>query len=865
MPISVAARSIFSDFGRDLRYGARKLRAAPGFTFVAVVTLALGIGANTLMFGIVDGLLFRPPAQVRDPSRLVRIEADIQTQSGPPRMSAALSYPDFASVRDRARGLEHTAAFTGTTLDVGRGEQARLEPVVLASGDYFTMLGPRPAAGRLIDANDDRESAAQPVAVLSWEYFHRAYSGDPRAVGETIVLNGHEFTIVGVAPKGFSGTEPAMPSLWVPLQSATDLGYDAQMVRSRFAQWLAVVGRLAPHVTRQQAQATVQSALLTEGDEGAEPAPTGVGPGGALPSGGDVRVQIGQPARARTGRSATGPARRARLTSIGDVGASARIGGRGGRGVPVSLWFLGVTGTVLLIASANVANLMLVRAANRRHEITVRLSLGATRWRLAAQLLTESLLLAALGGAAAIVIALWGAGAVPRILPLPPLPEIVDARALLFTAALSVATILAFGLAPAWWATRQELHAVLGAAGRSGAGKSFGRDVLVVIQLGASLALLVAAGLFVRSLRNVRAEDTGFDTGRLLLVSADVRGERFSREQAIEYWQRALERARSLPGVRRASLGTVMPFEMNLNFGVDIPGVPSPDQRPRSTSADYVGPDFFATAGIRVVEGRAFTSDDGATSAPVAIVNETFARRYLRGVNPLASCVTGGPGDTSVCARIVGVVADAHYGGLARDPDPFMYRPIGQRPAAMPPITMMYVRTAGEPAPLAGVLRRELQSLDSRVSFATVRPMTAMLEPQLAPWRIGSFVFTLFGVLGALLAAVGLYGVVSFLVAQRTREFGVRLALGAQETDVLGMVLRQGLRLVGAGLIVGAIAALLATRLFVSLMFGVSTLDPVVYVGMSAMLAAIALLASYLPARRATHVDPVEALRPRGE
>jgi putative ABC transport system permease protein len=849
--------------GQDLRYGLRKLRTAPGFTLVAVTTLALGIGANTLMFGIVDALLFRPPAEVADPARLMRVELELQVPGQPPGLSSVLSYPDFVNVRDRARGLSRTAAFARTTLDVGRGDQARSEPVVLASGEYFTALGTRPAAGRLIGAADDRVGAAESVAVLSWDYFQRAYSGDSRAIGQSIVLNGRSFTIAGVAPKRFTGTEPESPALWVPLGTAPDLGYDARMVRSGFASWLTVIGRLAPNVTREQAQATVQSALLAARDQGAEAAPTGLGPGGALPAGGEVRVQIGGPSPGRGGKLLPQPTRRARLTKVAGIGGAARIGGRNGQGVPVSLWFLAITGTVLLIACANVANLLLVRAANRSHEITVRLSLGATRWRLARQLLTESLLLAALGGVAAVAVALAGAATLPALLPLPgTLPNVVDRRALLFTAALAVLTTLAFGLAPAWRATRQELHAVLGAAGRSRAGRSLGRDALVVVQLGASLALLVAAGLFVRSLRNARAVDTGFAAERLLLASADVRGARFTREQSVEYWQRALERAKSLPGVSGASLGAAMPFQMNLNFGIDIPGVPSPDGRPRPTSADFIGPEFFATSGVRVAQGRVFTADDRETSEPVAIVNETFVKRYLRGVNPLSSCIAGGgPGDDGPCARIVGVVADAHYQGVTRDPDPFMYRPIAQRPPQMPPMTMMYVRTTAEPAAIAGVLRRELQALDARVSFATVRPMTSMLESQLAPWRIGTFIFTLFGVLGAVLAAVGLYGVVSFVVAQRTREFGVRLALGAQTRDVLRLVLGQGARLVAVGLVAGAIAAAFATRLFVSLMFGVSALDPLVYAVMAGLLAVIALIASYVPALRATRVDPVEALR----
>ena len=852
---------MLTTFGQDLRYGARKLRSAPGFTVVAVLTLAIGIGANTLMFGIVDALLFRPPARVADPSRVMRLQLELQLPNEPPRLSGVVSYPDFANVRDRARGLSHVGAFARTSIEVGRGDEARSEPVMLASGDYFTALGVRPAAGRLIGTSDDRESAAQPVAVLSWEHFQRAYSGNTtRALGQSLVLNGHSYTIIGVAPKGFSGIDANAPSIWVPLGTATDLGYDARMVRSRFASWLTVVGRLAPGATREQAQASVQAALLAARDEGADAAPMGLGPGGAMP-GGEVRVQIGGPGGGRGGAPRPEPTRRVSLTKVAGVGSVGPTG-RGRRGTPVSLWFLAVTGTVLLIACANVANLLLVRAANRSHEIAVRLSIGATRGRLARQLLTESVLLAALGGVAAVAVALAGAALLPSALPLPPIDEVVDGRALFFTAAVAAATTLAFGFAPAWRATRQELSAVLGAAGRSRAGRSLGKDALVVVQLGASLALLIAAGLFVRSLRNVKAVDTGFAAERLLLASADVRGARFTREQAVDYWTRALERVKSLPGVRSASLGAAMPFEMNLTFGVDIAGAPSPDGRPRPTSADFVGPEFFATAGIPVVQGRAFNADDRENGAPVAIVNQSFARRYLKETNPLSGCIGGGgPGDDEPCARIVGVVADAHYGDVTRDPEPFMYRPIAQRSPHMPPLTMMYVRTTGEPAALAGTLRRELQSLDARVSFATVRPMTLMIEPQLAPWRIGTFIFSLFGVIGALLAAVGLYGVVSFVVAQRTREFGVRLALGAQANDVLRLVLRQGARLVVLGVVVGAIVAALSTRLFASLMFGVSALDPMVYIGTAALLAIIALAASYLPARRATRVDPIEALR----
>src|SRR5690349_8540227 len=319
-----------SDLSQDLRYGLRKLRSSPGFTLVAVLTLAIGIGANTVMFGIVDASLFRPPAGVSDASRLMRVELALKAPNGPSQMTGVLAYPDFVNVRDRATGFAHTAAFARTSLQIGRGDEARTEPVMLASGDYFATLGTRAAAGRLITVDDDRENAAVAVAVLGWEYFQRAYSGDARVLGQSIVLNGHSFTIIGVAPKNFAGIDAGAPSIWVPLGEASDLGYDPRMVRSRYASWLSVVGRLAPNASLDQARASVQAALLAASDEGAEAPPTGLGPGGGLPSGGEVRVQIGGPG-GRGSQAGPPPTRRVSLTKVGGAVNAARPGRGGGR------------------------------------------------------------------------------------------------------------------------------------------------------------------------------------------------------------------------------------------------------------------------------------------------------------------------------------------------------------------------------------------------------------------------------------------------------------------------------------------------------------------------------------------------------
>ena len=848
---------------QDLRYGVRMLARSPGFTLVAVLTLALGIGANAAMFGVVDALLFRPPSGVSAPSGLVRVQMELPLRPGEQaELSGVLSYPDYTTLRDRAGGFARVSAYARTTVTIGRAEEERPNQALLVTGDYFRLLGTRPALGRLIAPDDDREGSPNPVAVLSWSYWNRALAGDASVVGQPIVVNGRSYTVVGVAPQHFVGTELGSPALWLPLGVAPSLGYDERMTRSRFAAWLSIVARLAPGVTRQQAQSMAEGAILAARDEGADVPP---GAMGGVP-GGEVRVRMGGPGGA--GGPGAGPApqpppprvRLAELRGRGAAGIPAPLGG--GQSLPVSLWFMAVTAAVLLIACANVANLMLARATNRQHEIAVRLSLGATRGRLARQLMTENLLLAALGGAAGLAVAAAGVALLPRVVPLPPLPPFLDERMLAFTALLTVLTTAAFGLAPALRATRPDLHAALSAAGRRRAGRPRGRSALVVVQLAASLVLLIGAGLFIRSLRNVRSIDVGFDTDHLLVASIDQRGARSSREQMDGYWRAALERVRALPGVRSAALGMSAPFEMSIMLPLDAPGYPSPDGRPRPAQADFAGAGYFATLGIEITRGRAFTEEDRAGTAPVAIVNETLARQIWGGDQPLGKCVrVGAPGGDAPCLEVVGVAEDAKYADLTAPAAPFLYRPLEQRLRMAPPMTVLHVRASGDPAALAARVRQELQGLDPAVRFASVRPLSDLMLPQIMPWRMGTLIFTLFGSLGLLLAAVGLYGVLSFLVAQRTRELGVRIALGARTGDVLALVLGQGARLIVLGIAAGLLGGAVAARLFASMMYGVSPLDPLVYLSTAVVLGAIGMVATYVPARRATRVDPIVALR----
>jgi predicted permease len=439
---------------------------------------------------------------------------------------------------------------------------------------------------------------------------------------------------------------------------------------------------------------------------------------------------------------------------------------------------------------------------------------------------------------------------------------LIDLRALAFTALLTLATTAVFALAPARHAARLDLNRILSTSGRQRAARTIGRSALVVVQLATSLVLLIAAGLFVRSLHNVRAIDTGFDAEHLVTASVELRGAQFTREQADEFWRRALDRVRRIPGVRSAALGMTVPFQMNIMMPVDAPGFPAADGRPRPAQADFAGVGYFATLGIAIREGRTFTDEDYAGATPVVIVNQTLAHRIWGGMSPVGKCIQAGMiGSDAPCLTVVGVAADARYADITSEPHPFFYRPLAQRSREAPPMTVLHVRTVGDPLPLAGAIRRELQGLDQRVPFVAVRAMTDLIRPQIEPWRVGTLIFTLFGVLGAVLAAVGLYGVLSFLVAQRTRELGVRVALGARQRDVLALVLGQGARLIAIGVLVGLLLAAAATRVFTSMMYGVSPLDPLVYAATGALLVLVALLAIYVPARRATRVDPVVALR----
>lgn len=869
----------------ELRQTLRSLKKSPGFTLVAALALGVGIGANTAMVGVFDALLVRPPEGVREPERLVRVETERTRLPGsPPVLDDALSYPVFAALQERAAGFAGVAAYAAGPLSVGEGEGVRNESVILASGDYFGVLGARAALGRLLHPDDDRAGAANAVAVLSWEYWQRAHGGDPGVLGEQVRVGGEPLTVVGVAPRHFVGAELASPALWAPLSLAPRLGYEEDFLRSPFVSWLTVVGRLAPGVTPERARGTVQAALLVAEEMRLTAAPLAGGRAGRMPAGGVVEMRGDAPAGA-AGPGAGAPARaagdgaarvlrapggegeaerapaappppRAQLAPLAGAGRQPGMGGQGG--APVQAWYLAVTAAVLLIACANVANLLLARGAARQHELAVRVSLGATGARVARQLFTESAVLAALGAAVGLGVALAVWRALPALVTLPPLPPLWDPRTLAVTLALAGLTVVVFGAAPLLALRRPDLRALIGAAAPSLTPRSRGRSALVVAQLAISMLLLIGAGLFIRSFQNVRTMDLGFAREELLVVTADTRGAGWTPERNEAYWAEARERLQRLPGVRSAALATTVPYLMR----IQVPATPRGAEPGTGEPAqmDQVDPGYFETLGIPIVEGRAFTAEDRRGGPPVAVVSRALARELWPGEPAVGQCLTGGPGGEG-CLEVVGVAGDARLGQVTDAEPRLLFRPLEQRMQMGMGANVLHLRAEGDLAALAARVREEMRGVQGTAPQLEVRTIGELVEPQLAPWRASAVLLALFGALGLALAAVGLYGVVAYLVTRRTREIGLRMALGADRRRVFRLVLSGAGRLAAAGAAIGLLLAAAGARFAASLLYGVGALDPLVYALTAALLGAVALLAAALPARRAMRVSPMEALR----
>jgi predicted permease len=798
------------------------LRRHPGFTLIAVLSLALGIGANTAIFSVVNAALLRP-LPVKEPDRLVGLYRKIPQDPNYNRFS----YPNYTDTRDRNQSFAGLAAYFFTPMNLSSGGQTERLFGKIVTGNYFSVLGVEFTQGRAFLPEEDRTPGTHPVAVISHGLWQRRFGGDPNLIGKTLTLNGHSLTLVGITPPQFQGAELGMaPDVYLPMMMQARAMPGRNWLDDRGIGWLRVVGRLKTDVSEEQAQAEMH----------------------ALGS----QIKSEHPKINETFG----------IALVADFGIHPQF-----RSTARSflLILMAVVGLVLLIACANVANLMLTRAAERQPEIGIRLALGARRSRLIRQLLTESLLLSILGGVVGLMITPWLIDAlsiaVQQANPLPsPVAFQLDHRVLAFTMLLAVLTGVIFGLAPAITAARTDLMKIIkgDAAGRMSRRTRL-RSLFVGAQVALSLVLLIAAGLFIRSLQSAQQIDVGFETERQLLLTFDLGLQGYSRERGRAFQQELVERVTALPGVQSVTLANVIPLGLgsDQDRGISIDGYTPPSGlQTIPINFNIIGANYFNTMSIPLVQGRDFAAQDHEKSPPVAIINETAARRFWPGQAALGKRLRYGTTGPEV--EVIGIARDIKYITLGEEPTPYLYSPMSQFYLAS---ATLQVRTAGEPRQLISAVQREVQMMDQDLPVFGIRAMGQHLRGALMAPRLAAMLLGIFGAAALLLAAVGIYGVVSYAVAQRTREIGVRIALGARPGQIVWLVLRRGMFPVWAGMLIGLGASVAATRLLASFLYGVSVTDPITFLAVAVLLGGVALLASYLPARRAMKVDPMVALR----
>jgi putative ABC transport system permease protein len=829
---------------QDLRHGARMLAKKPGFTLIAVLTLALGIGANTAIFSVVNALLLRA-LPVKDPDELVLLVS--VNRNGP---GYSFSYPLYEQLRDGGRslaGLFAAADVSKRRMNIG-GTETEFIRAQEVTGNFFSMLGVPAVLGRTFTAEDDQAGHPQPIAVISHSFWQRRFGADPAVVGKTITFEDVPLTIVGVTPAGFFGFQPGEhPDLWWPMQLISQVvpGQSRLRLKDQGTWWLRLMGRLPAGGNRVQAQAELDVIFQRHMAEFTAPRAS---TWGEL----ERRVFSGRKLEVQPGAVGYTELRRQFRRS---------------------LWLLmTAVGLVLLIACANVASLLLARAAARHREFTVRSALGAGRLRLVRQLLTESLLLAVLGGGLGLLLAQWGTRALLVFMRLQDDPisfsVAPDARVLLFTLAASLLTGLLFGLAPALRSSRFDLAAALkGTAGSVAGDPSRQRlnQALVVVQVALSLVLLIGAGLFVRTIEKLKATDAGFNRENVVVFDLDFT-QRLDTARRATLYKELLARLEALPGVRAASMSSFFLLGQCCSFQrVSAEGYAASPGENLNCNEFRVSSRFFETTGTPLLSGRDFgpqdesPADSSNANAPrIAVINQVMARRYFGDANPLGRRFYS-TDQPELKFEIVGVVKDMRYRSLREQSPPAYYLPFFQNPGNMG--MTFALRTLSDAGALAASLHRVAREVNPAIQVRDVLSLDDVVNTALHQERVLAQLGGFFSLFALALACLGLYGVLSFAVVQRTREIGVRIALGAQRKDVLSLVVSQGLKLALLGLALGLVAAWAVTRFVGSLLYGVTATDPLTFAGVAALLLLVALLACYIPARRATKVDPMVALR----
>src|SRR5262245_26342601 len=812
---------------QDLRYGGRILLKNPGFTLVAVITLALGIGAKTAIFSIVNAILLRSPTGVSEPEQLVQVGWTRNNF----KIISGLRYPDYCDYRDQNTVFSGLAIMGSLPIHLSTGSDAERVTGALVSGNYFNVLGMKVRLGRTLMPEDDTASGANPVAVISNPLWERRFGSDHNIVGKTINLNGHPFTIVGVAAKGFTGTIVGITvDMWIPITMysyAEPAWRDVSTVlTNRGSHFLnTTFGRLKQNVSGEQAQAEM-SMLARRREETYPKTNSGVG----------VTVVPGL---------GLGPEQRSDVRQF-------------------AAWLMAIVGLVLIVASAIIANVLLARAISRRKEFGVRLALGASRIRLIRQLLTESLLLASLGGFAGVCLAVWMNESLLKLIPKEhkfpaPADLNMDWRVLGFTLLVTLITGIFFGLIPALHASKPDLLPMLKDSALSGyKGKRLNlRGALIIGQTALTLLVLVCAGLFVRTLQNLQMISPGFNTEQVMVGSFDLGRQGYSEAQVELFYRQIIERIEALPGIHSASLAVWVPLTGTQNSGIRVEG-----QEGNSIQVDdnVIASHYFETMDIPLVLGRDFNQADDKTAPGVVIINESFARRAFPQQNPLGRRIAFRTGSTTygLSLEIIGVARDIKHVSLLEPSRPHVYKPLFQNYRQG---MTLHVRAAGNPSVQIAAVRREVQNLDKNLPVFGVKTLAEQLRDLLLPQRSLATLIGFFGLLTLSLVSIGLYGVMSYLVTERTYEIGIRIALGARRTDALLLVLRQGIMLVVFGTVIGLAVTLAITRILSSALYGVSANDALTYTGASLLIIFTALLACSIPARRATKVDPMVALR----